>query len=649
MPYLSLVVATTTQNNNNNNNKAFVERKLKVSSFSKKADRTSKSVRAPNAYTTTVPHSVQKSKSKASSSTFRNKPSDLSTHLIITKEQVAVSLGCEGSKNNCAVGCTEAGLCVGGCKAGWRGIDCKEECEKFTYGPNCELICGHCRDDQPCDQTTGACINGCVPGWRGRECNEPCNPFTYGYDCAQICGHCRLDKHCNMVSGYCSAGCKLGWTGEKCDESCPKGFYGLECAFKCGFCAGAESCNFIDGRCNNGCTDGFTGEKCLDGLQDETTSKKYSAVPVLVSCIVFLVLLFSATIVYFICLRPRHGRLFSRFYRLASRNLQDPEPHIYEQVLSGPWELNKYNLILTGEKLGHGQFGLVKKGFVSKESNRKIPVAVKSLKGTASEKDKNDFMNELNILKKVGQHPNVVCLVGACHIQGTLYVAMEYAENGDLRSYLRKSRRSKQNMYQNYKGVSCLQRYILIKFALDAACGLRHLAEKQIIHRDVAARNVLLDENLIAKVADFGLSKHEDTYVKTSNTRVPVRWLAPESLFNAIYTTQSDVWSFGILLWEIMSMGGTPYHGIDTQTLCNLLKQGYRIRRPRHCDATMYAMMMQCWNEKPECRPTFHELYMRLQRMVEDSQIYMNIELNEGNQYAEIDCARDPPQKPSLE
>ncbi|KAK3089709.1 hypothetical protein FSP39_005811 [Pinctada imbricata] len=678
---------------------------------------------------------------------------------------------------NCQTGCSKLGHCIGGCNPGWKGKQCDQNCDEYSYGVNCGKMCGHCKNDEQCDIITGSCPNGCVAGWTGHNCKEACPPFTYGDKCRETCGHCRLGNACNVVTGVCSQGCNPGWSGERCDQACPvgtygrdcvmtcgrcknnktcdsvtgeclnlctegwmglkcdqhcppgffgrnctaqcgkcasgtcdpssgkcqsgckagwtgptcasrcsngwfgpnckikcgqcknltfcdaekgicasgcqkgwkglmcnrsckNGYYGNSCSFKCGKCVKDQICNKSTGFCPNGCALGFKGLKCLE-VSDEAIEERGMmslAVPVLVSCIVLLVILFSMTTVYFLCIRPRHGRLFSKFYRLSTRSLQIPEIHIYEEVLSGTWELNKYNLFLTNEKLGHGQFGMVKKGFVKKDRTHRIPVAVKSIKGSASEKDRNDFINELNILKKVGQHPNVVCLVGACHIQGTMYVAMEYCKNGDLRTYLRRLRKSKNNLYANAKVISPVQKSVLLKLSLDVASGLSHLAEKQIIHRDVAARNVLLDEHLIAKVADFGLSKHDDTYVKTSNTRVPVRWLAPESLFNALYTTQSDVWSFGVLLWEIATLGGTPYHGLDTQQMCNLIKQGFRMRRPRNCDPALYAMMLQCWYERPESRPCIKEIVSRLQRMLEDSQVYMNLDLdvNEGNQYAEI-------------
>ncbi|XP_061182220.1 angiopoietin-1 receptor-like [Saccostrea echinata] len=547
---------------------------------------------------------------------------------------IACSMSCGKCKNGSSCD-TVTGHCSDGCEPGRIGEKCDRRCPLGFFGNTCQSICGKCQNGV-CDHVTGHCLAGCKPGWTGSICAEKCANNTYGPNCSLSCGHCHAGESCDPSrGGMCTKGCSSGWRGPRCDEGCPKGFYGLACGYKCGHCSDGEACEPQNGTCTGGCIDGFRGAFCTDS-EDATNPLTHSLLmSVLVSVIVVLLLLFTATVMYFVCVRYKHG-LFSRFYRLSTRSLQSPELHLYEQVLSGPFELNKYNLIITNEKLGHGQFGMVKKGYVKQDRDHKIPVAVKSLKESSSERDKNDFMNELNILKKVGQHPNVVCLVGACHIQGTMFVAMEFCVNGDLRSYLRKMKRCKNNLYANAKMISPIQKSVLLKFALDVASGLSHLADRQIIHRDVAARNVLLDEHLIAKVADFGLSKNDDTYVKTSNTRVPVKWLAPESLFNATYTSQSDVWSFGVLLWEVCTLGGTPYHGIDTAQMCHLLKQGFRMRRPRTCEPALYAMMLQCWNENPDGRPYFGDIVLRLQRMLDDSQVYMNLDVNEGNLYAEI-------------
>ncbi len=219
-------------------------------------------------------------------------------------------------------------------------------------------------------------------------------------------------------------------------------------------------------------------------------------------------------------------------------------------------------------------------------------------------------------------------------LKGILYVASEYLSNGDLRCYLRKAR----SMDDDSKASLSSQK--LLQFALDVAKGMQHLAAFGVIHRDLAARNILLDDGLIAKVSDFGLSRGEDVYVQTSKTRVPTRWLSLESLTHQTYTSKSDVWSFGILLWEIATLGGTPYQGIKTQFLTSRLENGYRMPKPDNSDAKIYEVMLQCWQEDPNDRPSFKKLVSMLETMAESNadQIYMRLlPKSENYLYVNID------------
>ncbi|KAL4236614.1 transmembrane receptor protein tyrosine kinase [Mactra antiquata] len=558
----------------------------------------------------------------------------------IVCENMTYGMDCTGQCGHCLnnKSCDhETGECTDGCASGWTGNKCDIPCSQGWYGEECDFHCGHCKTGT-CDQVTGRCQSGCDPGWKGTFCTSPCEPGMYGEDCVAKCGNC-IDKLCDRTTGFCTKGCKPGWKDITCHKACDDGTYGKSCSKTCGQCKDGSPCNTTTGICETGCKPGWDGQYCtqkapVDNAVVPSTSdigdldiRKPSTVSLLVVIIVLLFIALSSTVIYFLCIRPRHADIASQLTRLSSvRSTDDAEPHLYEQVSSGPWEITKANLVLTTDKLGQGQFGQVRKGYIKNIRSHNVPVAVKSLKVNSSEKDKTDFMNELMILKKVGHHANVVCLVGSCNIGGTLYVAMEYCCHGDLRTHLRNHRKRKQKLYTNVQNAPPLSYSAMLKFALDVASGMAHLADRQIIHRDLAARNVLLDDNYTAKVADFGLSKNDDTYVKTSRSKVPVRWLALESIYNNTYTIQSDVWSFGVLLWEITTFGGTPYHGMDTQQFCALLKQGYRLCRPRHSDMSLYTMMLQCWQEQPEGRPEFSDLQSRLQCMVDDTQIYINID-----------------------
>ncbi|XP_038061266.1 fibroblast growth factor receptor 1-like [Patiria miniata] len=241
------------------------------------------------------------------------------------------------------------------------------------------------------------------------------------------------------------------------------------------------------------------------------------------------------------------------------------------------WKVPRCDLIMDERVLGSGNFGEVRSGAVMKDGEL-TRAAIKMLKGHASTSERDDFIDELLTMTSFDHHPNVVSLLGACQHRQVLYVALEYLPRGDLRSYLRTARS------QSDSDDDALSSDQLVKFALDVAKGMEHLAKAGVIHRDLAARNILLSEGLTAKVSDFGLSRGEDIYVQTSKRRVPVRWLAIESIRYKRYTTKSDVWSFGILLWEISTIGGTPYPTTKSESVAKKLKGGYRMPKPSNCD-----------------------------------------------------------------
>ncbi|XP_033636365.1 ephrin type-A receptor 3-like [Asterias rubens] len=289
------------------------------------------------------------------------------------------------------------------------------------------------------------------------------------------------------------------------------------------------------------------------------------------------------------------------------------EAAVYEDVglpsWAVRWEILRCDLDVDDTVLGRGNFGEVRSGTVD-QGGKRTKCAIKILKGLASPSDRKDFLEEFRTMTKIGYHPNIVSLIGACQDQDVLYVALEYLPNGDLRNHLRSSR-------PDTESEPSLTSDQLIKFALDVAMGMEHLASSAVIHRDLAARNILLGRGFVAKVADFGLSRGEDIYVQTSMKRVPTRWLSIESILHNVYTTKSDVWSFGILVWEIATLGGTPYPSIRTKDLASHLTDGYRMSKPQNCDEKIYTLMIQCWEENPTNRPSFSDLVTVLSGMNE--------------------------------
>ncbi|XP_029465336.1 proto-oncogene tyrosine-protein kinase receptor Ret isoform X1 [Rhinatrema bivittatum] len=302
------------------------------------------------------------------------------------------------------------------------------------------------------------------------------------------------------------------------------------------------------------------------------------------------------------------------------------------------WEFPRKNLVL-GKTLGEGEFGKVVKAtaFRLKGKAGYTTVAVKMLKENAAQSELRDLLSEFNLLKQVN-HPHVIKLYGACSQDGPLYLIVEYAKYGSLRSFLRESRKvgpsyvgsdtNRNSSYLDNPDERALTMGDLISFAWQISRGMQYLAEMKLVHRDLAARNVLVAEGRKMKISDFGLSRdvyEEDSYVKRSKGRIPVKWMAIESLFDHIYTTQSDVWSFGVLLWEIVTLGGNPYPGIAPERLFNLLKTGYRMERPENCSEEMYNLMLRCWKQEPDKRPTFGEISKELEKLMVKSRDYLDL------------------------
>ncbi|KAE8628899.1 hypothetical protein XENTR_v10000279 [Xenopus tropicalis] len=292
--------------------------------------------------------------------------------------------------------------------------------------------------------------------------------------------------------------------------------------------------------------------------------------------------------------------------------------------LDPKWELLRTRLTL-GKPLGEGCFGQVVMaeaiGIEKERPNKPVTVAVKMLKDDATDKDLSDLVSEMEMMKMIGKHKNIINLLGACTQDGPLYVLVEYASKGNLREYL-KARRPPG---MDYSFDTCkipaeqLTFKDLVSCAYQVARGMEYLASQKCIHRDLAARNVLVTDDNVMKIADFGLARdihNIDYYKKTTNGRLPVKWMAPEALFDRIYTHQSDVWSYGVLLWETFTLGGSPYPGIPVEELFKLLKEGHRMDKPANCTHELYMIMRECWHAVPSQRPTFKQLVEDLDRVL---------------------------------
>nr|KAF6409818.1 FES proto-oncogene, tyrosine kinase [Rousettus aegyptiacus] len=262
------------------------------------------------------------------------------------------------------------------------------------------------------------------------------------------------------------------------------------------------------------------------------------------------------------------------------------------------WVLNHEDLVL-GEQIGRGNFGEVFSGRLRADNTL---VAVKSCRETLPPDLKAKFLQEARILKQYS-HPNIVRLIGVCTQKQPIYIVMELVQGGDFLTFLRT------------EGAR-LRVKTLLQMVGDAAAGMEYLESKCCIHRDLAARNCLVTEKNILKISDFGMSREEEDgiYAASGGLRqVPVKWTAPEALNYGRYSSESDVWSFGILLWETFSLGASPYPNLSNPQTRDFIEKGGRLPCPELCPDAVFRLMEQCWAYEPGQRPSFSTIYQELQ------------------------------------
>jgi len=296
--------------------------------------------------------------------------------------------------------------------------------------------------------------------------------------------------------------------------------------------------------------------------------------------------------------------------------------HTTGATLHPKLELLEYprNDIIYIRDIGQGAFGRVFQGKAPSllPGEEFTTVAVKMLKEEATDDMQSDFEKEALILSEF-DHANIVKLYGVCAIGKPMCLLFEYMCRGDLSNYLRSNSPSNyvvkssdgSNMFTDIK-ISHLE---LIKIAKQIASGLVYLSERKFVHRDLATRNCLMDQNLTVKIADFGLSQKmflQDYYRGDETDAIPIRWMPLESILHNKYTVETDVWAFGVLLWEIFSFALQPYYGLTNEQVVQFIKDGNMLECPENTPKSVYRVMSGCWSSKPNNRPCFRTLYREL-------------------------------------
>ncbi|XP_072314574.1 ephrin type-B receptor 4b [Eucyclogobius newberryi] len=260
------------------------------------------------------------------------------------------------------------------------------------------------------------------------------------------------------------------------------------------------------------------------------------------------------------------------------------------------------------EVIGAGEFGEVCRGRLQVPGRRENYVAIKTLKGGYTDKQRRDFLSEASIMGQF-QHPNIIHLEGVITSSCPAMILTEYMENGALDSFLR----------MNDGQFTVIQ---LVGMLRGIAAGMKYLSEMSYVHRDLAARNILVNSNLVCKVSDFGLSRFltenssDPTYTSSLGGKIPIRWTAPEAIAYRKFTSASDAWSYGIVMWEVMSYGERPYWDMSNQDVINAIEQDYRLPPPPDCPAALHWLMLDCWQKERANRPRFCDVVSALDRLI---------------------------------
>ncbi|XP_062862524.1 receptor tyrosine-protein kinase erbB-4-like isoform X2 [Trichomycterus rosablanca] len=451
---------------------------------------------------------------------------------------------------------------------------------------------------------------------RGRMCVRSCNlhygearEFANGSVCVECDAQCERAEDegltCTGAGPDHCVKCLHFKDGPNCVEKCPDGLQGAN-SFIFKYAEPNKECH----PCHANCTQGCTGPRLQDciGMIDRTPLIAAGVI----GCL-FVVVIVALGVA--ISVRRKSIKKKRALRRFLETELVEPLTPSGTAPNQAQLRILKETELKRVKILGAGAFGTVYKGiWVPEGETVKIPVAIKILNEATGPKANVEFMDEALIMASM-EHPHLVRLLGVC-LSPTIQLVTQLMPHGCLLDYVHEH---KDNIGSQ----------LLLNWCVQIAKGMMYLEERRLVHRDLAARNVLVKSPNHIKITDFGLARLLDADEKEYNAdggKMPIKWMALECIHYRRFTHQSDVWSYGVTIWELMTFGGKPYDGIPTREIPDLLEKGERLPQPPICTIDVYMVMVKCWMIDADSRPKFKELAAEFCRMARDPQRYLVIQ-----------------------
>ncbi|XP_056226265.1 receptor tyrosine-protein kinase erbB-4-like isoform X2 [Seriola aureovittata] len=479
------------------------------------------------------------------------------------------------------------------------------------------MVCDRmCSDDGCWGPGPDQCLS-CRYFRRGRTCIESCNLFdgeVREFANGSMCLEC--DSQCEKMDGNTMTcigqgpdqcvKCLHFKDGPNCVEKCPDGLQGAN-SFIFKYAKANNECH----PCHANCTQGCVGPRLQDcvGMMDRT--------PLIAAGIIgslFIIVILALSVAVYV--RRKSIKKKRALRRFLETELVEPLTPSGTAPNQAQLRILKETELKRVKILGSGAFGTVYKGiWVPEGETVKIPVAIKILNEATGPKANVEFMDALIMASM--EHPHLVRLLGVC-LSPTIQLVTQLMPHGCLLDYVHEH---KDNIGSQ----------LLLNWCVQIAKGMMYLEERRLVHRDLAARNVLVKSPNHIKITDFGLARLLDADEKEYNADggkvgMPIKWMALECIHYRKFTHQSDVWSYGVTIWELMTFGGKPYDGIPTREIPDILEKGERLPQPPICTIDVYMVMVKCWMIDADSRPKFKELAAEFCRMARDPQRYLVIQ-----------------------